>query len=224
MPLRVSVVIPAYQEGATIEAVLRELVERHRPDEVIVADGGSTDQTVTEAARWAAVVQAPKGRAAQMNAGAASATGDVLLFLHADTRLPPGALEVVRHTVAEEQVCGGRFRVRFDQRHPVLRFYEWTSRWPWCSTGDQAMFVTRSMFATLGGFREEVALEDVDFYRRLRRQGRTMILREAVLTSSRRLVRRGFWRQFVVNTCLGVFGALGWDVTPLVHRWYPDVR
>ncbi|HEY4000004.1 MAG TPA: TIGR04283 family arsenosugar biosynthesis glycosyltransferase [Candidatus Xenobia bacterium] len=212
--MRVSVVMPVLNEAGQVRESL-DLLQAHGPDEVIVVDGGSTDGTLEQVGAGVCVLRSPRGRATQMNRGAAVATGDVILFLHADTRLPPGALAAVRQTAP-----GGRFRLRFDRPHPLLAFYAGFTRWSLCSFGDAAFFVRREVFQALGGFSETVPFEDVEFWRRLRRFG-PVVLPLTVTTSARRFVRRGAVRQMAVNLALAAWAGLGGRVS---RRWYPEVR
>jgi rSAM/selenodomain-associated transferase 2 len=194
-----SIVLPALDEAGGIEAVLRALQPlRARGVEVVLADGGSGDGTPGLAAPWVdAVVAAPRGRAVQMNAGAARARGDVLLFLHADTHLPPRADVLVQQVVAGG-ARWGRFDVRIDGRPSMLRvvgaLMNLRSRASGIATGDQAIFVERAAFDRVGGFPEQPLMEDVELSRRLKAFGRPACLRAQVRTSGRRWEQRGVWR------------------------------
>ena len=221
--MKISVIIPAFNEEKTISATLEDLCIRHAPDEVIVADGGSTDRTRELARRWARVVLSPKGRARQLNAGAREAQGDILLFLHADTRLPAAGLEKVREA-AGSGVEGGRFRMKFDEDGGLLRFYSRYTRFHFFSYGDQGFFVRRVLFWDLGGYREDVPFEDIDFYHRLQRQTTPVILPDAVVTSARRFRQIGAVRQKLLNVLLVSLHFFGLDVRGLQKRLYPEVR
>jgi rSAM/selenodomain-associated transferase 2 len=193
-----SIVMPVLNEAAAIEGTLQALaVLRTRGAEVIVADGGSTDATVALASPLAdRVLSAPRGRARQMNAGAAMARGDVLLFLHADTLLPSGADLLVRQAMAAG-AAWGRFDVSISGRPWMLRvvaaFMNARSRWSGQATGDQGMFVRRSVFERLGGFADQPLMEDLELSRRLRPISRPACLRARVTTSGRRWETRGVW-------------------------------
>ena len=193
-----SIVMPVLNEAVVIESMLQALaVLRTRGVEVIVADGGSTDPTVARATLLAdRVLIAPCGRARQMNAGAAVARGAVLLFLHADTRLPIGADLIVRQAMAAGAVWG-RFDVSISGRPWMLRvvaaLMNVRSRWSGVATGDQAMFVRRSVFERLGGFADQPLMEDVELSRRLLTISRPSCLRARVTTSGRRWEARGVW-------------------------------
>lgn len=194
-----SIVIPALNEAAGIEATLRALQPlRARGVELVLADGGSGDGTAALARPWVdAVAEALRGRALQMNAGAALARAEVLLFLHADTRLPPLADVLVLQAVATG-ACWGRFDVRIEGRPWVLRLVaalmNWRSRFTGIATGDQALFVERALFEELGGYADQPLMEDIELSRRLRAHGAPACLRERVVTSGRRWEQRGAWR------------------------------
>jgi rSAM/selenodomain-associated transferase 2 len=201
-----SIVIPALNEAAGLEATLQALQPlRLRGVELVLADGGSSDSTPTLAQPWVdAVVDAPRGRALQMNAGAARARASVLLFLHADTRLPPLADVLVLQAVqrSDKGACWGRFDVRIEGRPWMLRvvavLMNLRSRASGIATGDQAIFITREAFERVGGFPEQVLMEDIEISRRLKRLGRPACLRARVCTSGRRWEQRGVWRTIVL--------------------------
>jgi len=194
-----SIVMPALNEAAGIAPLLMALQPlRARGVEIVLADGGSTDGTVQQAAPWVDAVVAPgRGRAVQMNAGAAAASADRLLFLHADTRLPPLADVQVLQALAGG-ACWGRFDVRIDGRPPMLRvvaaLMNLRSRLSGIATGDQAIFVSRAAFVQVGGYPVQPLMEDIELSRRLKRLGRPACLRTQVCTSGRRWEQRGVWR------------------------------
>lgn len=201
--LRISVVIPARDEAAGIGRVI-DRAAAGGAHEIIVADGRSADRTVAEARRHGAVVvDAGPGRGRQLNRGAEAAGGDVLLFLHADTLLPPDYVAHVKATLAGEGVCAGAFGLRIDAPGRALRLVEhavaWRSRRLQRPYGDQALFMTRGTFAAAGGFREWSAMEDYELVRRLRRQGRIAVAAATVLTSGRRWVECGVLRTTLLN-------------------------
>ena len=197
----VSIVIPAYNEAAGIGELLAYLRQAtaDEPDlEIIVADGGSTDNTRALARRaGAAVVRSPrKGRAAQLNYGARQATGDILYFLHADTYPPPGFLADLRQ--ARRQGYGsGCYRLAFDHGHWFLRFSAWCTRLPLLLVrfGDQSLFVQRELFARVSGFREDLlVMEDQEIVGRLQAQGAFQVLPRVVTTSARKYLDNGVFR------------------------------
>ena len=198
-PTLLSIVIPVLNEAPSIGASLACLQPlREQGAEVIVVDGGSDDDTVLQAQPCADVdMDAPRGRARQMNAGAAAAQGTVLLFLHADTQLPPGADVLIREAIQAGGVWG-RFDVRIVGRHPMLRvvatLMNWRSRLTGLATGDQAMFVRRDVFERVGGFPDQPLMEDIELSQRLRRLARPVCIPQQVATSGRRWETRGVWR------------------------------
>ena len=224
-PLRISIIVPALNEAQGIAETLRALQPlRARGHQVIVVDGGSADATVEMARPLADVVlSSERGRAAQQNAGAAAADGDVLLFLHADTLLPPGADELVTGGLAASGRGWGRFDVRLSGRHPLLRVVErmmgWRSRATGIATGDQAIFVRRDWFRRAAGFPEIPLMEDVALSKTLRRMGPPLCLRERVLTSSRRWERRGVARTVLLMWRLRLEYALGADPARLADKY-----
>ena len=193
----VSIIIPTLDEEATIALAIRSCREAG-PCEVIVADGGSLDRTVEIAHGEAdAVIVAPRGRAAQMNAGAAAARGDVLLFLHADTLLPDGSVHTVLGALQDPGAIGGAFRVLL-AASPGAGRYVLATLWltgrmigaracvARAFTGDQAIFVRAEAFRAVGGYPEIPLMEDVELSRRMRRAGKTVLLSLRVRTSGRR--------------------------------------
>lgn len=225
--MKVSVIVPTLNEAATIASCLRR-ARAAGADEIIVVDGGSSDPTLTGAAAWAdRVLSAACGRARQMNAGAAEAGGDVLLFLHADTELPIGAIDDVRAALADSTIVGGRFDLRLEPSTPLLaivaRLINVRSRATRVATGDQALFVRRTIFERLAGFAEIPLMEDIDFCRRLKRQGSVACLRSQVVTSSRRWLEGGIVRTIVLMWTLKLLYYAG--VSPeRLSRAYRHIR
>jgi rSAM/selenodomain-associated transferase 2 len=198
---KLSIIMPVLDEGEGIAPTLDALSEmRALGAEVIVVDGGSRDATIQRARlRTDRVLSAPRGRALQMNAGAAKATGDVLLFLHADTRLPRHADLVVLTGLERSGRAWGRFNVKIEGRSPLLLLVGWLmnlrSRLTGIATGDQAIFVRRDTFQAIGGFAEIPLMEDVALCKRLKGVSRPLCLSERVVTSGRRWEKNG-----VLNT------------------------
>jgi rSAM/selenodomain-associated transferase 2 len=219
----ISVVVPAIDEEGGISDCLRSARDPE-VSEIVVVDGGSTDRTPEIAAALAdQVLRTGPGRALQMNAGAAASCGEVLLFLHADTRLPHGFGSAVRRAI-DSGAAGGRFDVRIRGRHPAFGFLSAAinarSRATGIATGDQAPFVTRAAFEALGGFEAVPLMEDVRFTARLRCLGRVEALRERVETSGRRWEEHGFLRTVLLMWRLRLLHALG--VSPgRLARMYP---
>ncbi len=220
-----TLVIPTLNEELGLPAFLPEAVGIG--DEVVVSDGGSSDQSA-EIARslGAKVVCGPPGRGGQLNRGAAASDSELLLFLHADTRLPPDAADLVRRAIAGGAVGGG-FLVRFAPVTGSLRLAHrlttLRTRITGCPLGDQAQFVRRDAFEALGGFQEWPILEDLDFIRRLKRHGRTQIIDEPVITSSRRFQSQGALRTSATNYLIWMLYFVG--VSPLrLARLYQNIR
>lgn len=193
------IVVPVLDEAQTLGPRLQALQAfRQRGARVVVVDGGSQDDTLAIAKDHADLaLLAPRGRAAQMNAGAAACPADVLLFLHADTALPDNADVLVRRATLGP-FFWGRFDVRIDSPRPLLRLVSMLmnlrSRWTGIATGDQALFVRHDLFRQIGGFPELPLMEDIAISRALKQHGRPACLNESVTTSARRWERHGVWR------------------------------
>ncbi|MEN9630524.1 MAG: hypothetical protein RJA10_3752 [Pseudomonadota bacterium] len=226
--MRLAVVVPVLDEAPAITGTLHALAPlRERGAVVVVADGGSRDHTAELARPWAdAVITAPRGRARQMNAGAqadAAATADVLLFLHADTRLPPDADQLVAQALTEPGPQWGRFDVTIEGRSALLpvvaTLMNLRSRITGIATGDQALFMRRSAFLHVGGFPDQPLMEDVEISRRLKRVGPPLCLRQRVVTSGRRWDQRGPWRTVLLMWRLRLLYWLGMSPERLA-KWY----
>jgi len=223
--MNLTIIVPVLNEAAGIETVLAALAPlRSRGVEIIVVDGGSSDDTIQLAQPLASrVLNAPRGRAAQMNAGAAAASGDALLFLHADTRLPEDAdrlvLDGLRHR------AWGRFDVSFEEGgllRLVAAMMNLRSRVTGIATGDQAMFMTRAAFEAAGGFPAIPLMEDVALSARLKRLGTPVCLAARVTTSGRRWHRHGLWRTILLMWQLRLRYFLGADPARLARAYGYD--
>ncbi|HZY21359.1 MAG TPA: TIGR04283 family arsenosugar biosynthesis glycosyltransferase [Beijerinckiaceae bacterium] len=222
--MKLSIVVPTLNEAEGIAAHLEALAPlRQRGAEVIVADGGSRDGTVERAAGLAdKVLTARRGRAAQMNAGAAAASGAAILFLHADTRLPAAADRLVADALAAGSEWG-RFDVRIDGRHPLLgvvaRAMNLRSRATGIATGDQAIFVTRKAFLAIGGYADIPLMEDIVLSCALRRRSRPACLSATVTTSGRRWEAGGVLYTIVTMWRLRLAFYLGADPRRLARAY-----
>jgi rSAM/selenodomain-associated transferase 2 len=222
---RLSIILPVLDEGEAIAAALESLADlRGLGVEVIVVDGGSRDATVQRARlRADRVLFGSRGRAVQMNEGAQKAAGDVLLFLHADTRLPPEAEHLILNGLERSGLAWGRFDVKIEGRHPLLAVVGWMmnlrSRLSGIATGDQAMFVKREVFAEIGGFPPIPLMEDVALSKRLKGVSRPLCLRERVITSGRRWEQNGVLRTIVLMWRLRAAYYFGADPAVLANRY-----
>ena len=227
--MTISVIIPTLHEEKTLPETLARL--RHPAfAEVLVVDGGSRDRALADIALahpLTRVFNAPTGRARQMNAGAAVAKGELLLFLHADTLLPPTAAEDITAAMADTRIVGGRFDARLVPDRGLLwvvgRMMSWRSRITGIATGDQAIFVRRKVFEDIGAFPDIPIMEDIAFSRRLKRAGQVAALHRCVMTSGRRWKRHGAIRTILLMWWLRLLFLLG--VSPdRLQRLYDDAR
>ena len=216
-PLRVSVIVPAWNDHGSLTHLLPALVRLKGLHEVIVADA-SPHSATAESARTVGVVYlvaAQPNRGAQMNLAAENATGDVLIFHHADSILTAAHVAAIERALRDPETIGGASYRKFDGRHPRLRWLEVAGRF----FGDQSIFVRRETFCALGGFAPIPLMEDVEFSRRLRRAGRVAVLDPPVESSSRRHASRGAWRTSLQNGLFIVLYKCGLSPRHL-HRWY----
>jgi rSAM/selenodomain-associated transferase 2 len=226
---RISIVVPTLDEELRIGATLAPLQQARRNGvEVLVADGGSLDTTVAIATGLAdKVVQAPRGRALQLNAGAAGASGSLFVFLHADSMLPPDFERTLQAAVGAREQAWGRFDVRITGDHRLLRligiFMNARSRLTGIATGDQGIFVTRALFERTGGFPSQPLMEDIAFCKSAKRLQRPQCLHAQVSTSGRRWLRQGIWRTVLLMWRLRLAYFFGADPVQLATR-YRDVR
>jgi rSAM/selenodomain-associated transferase 2 len=222
--MTLSIIMPVLNEAIGVEAALQALAPyRARGAEVIAADGGSTDRTLDLARPFVdRVVTAPRGRAAQMNAGAAAASGDVLLFLHADTRLPANADKLVIEGLFVSRRAWGRFDVRIEGDGwlgVIAAMMNARSRMTGIATGDQAMFMTRAAFKTAGEFPDIALMEDIAMSARLKRLGRPLCVRACVVTSGQRWQKHGTLRTVILMWRLRLAYFLGADPAKLARAY-----
>jgi rSAM/selenodomain-associated transferase 2 len=224
---RISVILPVLNEEHVIASTLQALLSL-MPYEIIVVDGGSTDGTRAVCDQFGVrVLTSEPGRARQMNCGARDATGDVLLFLHADTTLPASALRDISAAMRDPDCPAGRFDVEIEGAHWMLkiiaRLINYRSRITKIATGDQALFVRRSVFEKIGGFPDIPLMEDIALCRTLKRLGPMACLSSRVITSGRRWEKDGVWRTIIKMWTLKVCYLAG--VSPRwLKQYYADTR
>jgi rSAM/selenodomain-associated transferase 2 len=227
----ISVVIPAFNEAASLPVLIDAIRQRAigYVSEIIVCDGNSTDETV-EVARRAGVsveVSPERGRARQMNAGAAKAKGDVLYFLHADTLPPQGFDTDIIAALQGEATQGGCFRLKFDHDHWFLRLNAWFTRFNIDAIrfGDQSLFVRSRTFWDIGGFREDyIVMEDQEIISRIKSKGKFQVLRKRVTTSARKYHANGIFRLQFIYFYIYALYRLGYPQSELVTRYRELVR
>ena len=226
--MRLSIVIPVLNEADGIESFLSPLQAlRRQGHEVIVADGGSHDGTADRAASLSdQVIQGPRGRAAQMNAGAALAHGDVLLFLHADSQLPDNSATLISDGLKSEKRHWGRFDIKLSGDRFMFRLVEWfmntRSRVTHIATGDQGLFIERALFTSLGGFPVIPLMEDIAISRQLKKIAAPLCLRAKIVTSSRRWEKNGVWHTIWLMWRLRYAYWRGVDPADLARLYYPQ--
>lgn len=219
----ISIIIPALNEAANLANTLAT-THSESTAEVIVVDGGSEDETVAIAQEFGAqAVMTQAGRARQMNAGAAAASGEILVFLHADTLLPEGFDRHIHQTLAEADAVAGAFRLGLEGAQRGLRFVEmmanWRSRRWQLPYGDQAIFLRTESFTRIGGFPEMPMMEDFEMMRRLRRQGRIVIAPVPVVSSARRWLKLGVFKTTMINQAV-IAAYLSGVSSERIARWY----
>jgi rSAM/selenodomain-associated transferase 2 len=225
--IKMSVIVPVLDEEKTIAATLQSLA-RFAPFEIIVVDGGSTDRTAEICQQFdVKVMVSARGRARQMNSGAKAASGDILLFLHADTTLPNSAFDDIRLALGDSRCVGGRFDVELAGQHWMLKvigaMVNYRSRLSKVSTGDQAIFVRRFVFEQIGGYPDIPLMEDLAFCRMLRHTGEIACLKSRVMTSARRWEIHGVWRTILRMWALKLLYLAG--VSPnRLKQYYADAR
>ena len=224
MKLQLSIIIPVVNEAGQIAIKLQALQAQRNRCELLLVDGGSDDDSAKIAeALVDQVLHSPRGRARQMNCGAAEAQADVLLFLHADTHLPDNAVSLILQAVAEGY-SWGRFDISFDSPQSVFKLIafmmNWRSRLTGISTGDQALFMTRQAFQAVSGFPEIALMEDIAVSARLKKLGRPCCLTAKVVTSARRWQQQGIFKTILLMWWLRLSYFFDADPRDLVARYY----
>lgn len=221
----ISIIIPTLNEENLLEKTLFNIHSDVEEYEIIVSDGGSGDKTCEIANNHPKVtlVRSRKGRAIQMNEGAKVAQGQILLFLHADTLLESGALELIKENLDAKEAIAGSFYLKFDEDRTALKIYSWFSKFnhPLFTYGDQAFFIKREAFLSLKGFANLPIMEDLEIQKRLRRTGKFIKLNKPVTTSSRRFKKSGVLWQQIKNIYLVFLFLIG--VPPAyIKKHYKD--
>jgi len=210
---RVAVIVPLLNEADILPVLLRKLPQIGA-DEIIIVDGGSGDDSMRLLQDFTGrCLQSKPGRAVQMNAGADESSADILLFFHADTEFNSSHIEDIKVAMRDPAMVGGRFDVRLSGAHPAFRIIEFMmnlrSRLTKISTGDQAIFVRREVFGRIGGFPDQPLMEDIEFSRLLKKQGKIACLRRKIVTSSRRWEKHGIVRTVLLMWRLRLLYWLG---------------
>lgn len=226
----ISIIIPTYNEEDRLNGLLTYLEKNGRDTlhEIIIADGGSTDQTLQIAGKYNVKIKhcERKGRAAQMNAGARDAEGSILYFLHADTTPPNFFLSYIIKAVRQGYRCGC-FRLSFDDPHPILKFYAWFTRFPLTlfRFGDQSLFVEKKLFQTVNGFDESLmVMEDQKIVKKLKKESPFKVIKSSVTTSARRYRKNGMIRLQCVFTLIVLLYYSGADQNTLLHVYNTFIK
>ena len=202
----VSIIIPVLNEEKSITALLENLADQEGDYEIIIADGGSTDDTLAKCISYPGIkiVTSEKGRALQMNNGAGIALGTTLLFLHADTTLPEKGIQAIEKAMGDNKIAGGSFYVKFDDQNRILNFLSCFTRINnrYLTWGDQGIFIRKTIFDEIGGYKDIPVMEDLEIQKEIRRKGRFIKLPLAVTTSARRFIQNGIIRQQLLNIAL----------------------
>lgn len=225
--MKVSIIIPVLNEENWIVRTLPSLKPlRRKGHEVIVVDGGSEDQSIQMALPFSdQVLQSQRGRSRQMNKGAKSSTGEILIFLHADTFIPDDADQIILESISRTGRCWGYFKVKLTGRHPLLRVVEFLmnfrSRFTRIATGDQTIFLKRELFEAIGGFPEIDLMEDIAICKTLKKYGPPLYINRPVITSSRRWEEKGLIRTILLMWFLRLAYFFKIDPKQLVKFYYP---
>lgn len=221
----VSVIIPCFNEVDYIEATLKNCLLQKGEFEIIVVDGGSTDNTIKIVEKYKNVhlITSTKGRANQLNKGLKFSLGYVILFLHADTLLPVGAIEMINDSFTKSDIIGGSFYLKFNRPHFLLSFYSQLSKinHSFFTYGDHGIFISKQVLSEIGGFKNISFMEDAEIQERARKKGKFIKLNMGVETSSRRFEKFGYYKQFFQDMLIAVLFKIGVEPNRL-KKFYPD--
>lgn len=225
--MKVSVIIPTLNEASVLEETL-QAVRQYGPDEIIVCDGGSVDATLDIARNSGArIVSSPPNRALQMNTGAKLAQGDLLLFLHADSIMGCAGYQKMTATLTDTPIVGGAFSLRIQSPkwslQMISRLATLRSKYLCIVYGDQAIFARKQIFSELGGFSPLSICEDMDFFNKLKKKGKTVILDEETITSARRWQAEGIVSTTLRNWLIASLFLLGFPPR-ILSKWYLAIR
>jgi rSAM/selenodomain-associated transferase 2 len=225
--LKVSIIVPTLNEELVLEKTLTQ-IRQLSPHEVIVSDGGSADDTSHIAKKFShRVIIGSAGRAIQMNAGANEATGDLLLFLHADNRLEPESYRKMLESMENSKCIGGAFTLCIESDkwsiNLITLLANIRSKYFGLAYGDQGFFVRKEVFTSMNGFFPIPICEDLDFYRRMRKKGRVILLKEKTHTSPRRWIKEGIFFTTLLNIFIAILFGLGFPSRTLT-KWYLSIR
>ncbi len=227
MSLKLSVIVPAFNESRVIEKTLSK-IQGFAPFEIIVSDGGSSDETRSIVTKLGIkIVDAPQGRAAQMNAAAEVANGDILWFLHADSIVEPTGYEKMLQVMSSKEFIGGAFSLDIASSKRSLKFISMVatlrSKYLGLTYGDQGIFVHKKVFRQMGGYKNLPICEDLEFFQRLRREGKIAILDEKASTSARRWLSEGIVYATLRNWLIASLFIMGFP-PKVLSRWYLAIR
>jgi rSAM/selenodomain-associated transferase 2 len=225
--LQISIIVPTFNEARCLSETLTQ-IQQLSPHQLIVSDGGSNDNTIEIAKNFTEfVIKGPSGRAPQMNAGAQIATGNIFLFLHADSRIEPASYKKMLHSMKNPEKIGGAFSLCIDSEKwslkLITRLANIRSKYLGMAYGDQAFFVKSSIFHQMSGFTELPICEDIDFFKRLKKLGSVVLLKEKALTSPRRWTKEGIWFTTLRNILIATLFELGFPPR-ILTKWYQAIR